>query len=154
VWCRLQCRLAYCVWPRPWLSCLYPPGASTTFTDGMRCESCTNTSYTGGGRFDCPTHSLTEFFHADSSPSDIEDCVCEPSYNRTEDVRAGAAGCFLLPGRSGAAVPAVPADVPAGPKSAGTVRVRAMNMYIYIYTYICVYIYVHIYIYIYININI
>ena len=62
------------------------------YYEGMRCEPCDATSFcTGGGRFDCPLHSLSEFSHEESSPSDVEDCVCVPGFNRTGDL------CVLAP---------------------------------------------------------
>ena len=67
-------------------------GFHDVYYEGMRCEPCDATSLcTGGGRFACPAHSLTEFSHSDGSPSDVEDCVCVPGFNRTGDV------CELAP---------------------------------------------------------
>ena len=67
-------------------------GFHDVYYEGMRCEPCDVTSFcTGGRRFACPAHRLTEFSHSDGLPSDVEDCVCVPGFNRTGDV------CQLAP---------------------------------------------------------
>ena len=66
--------------------------------EGMQCEPCGTTFFcSGGARFACPEHSMTEFSHENNSPSDVDDCVCLPGYLRTNDTCAlGEAGAFYF----------------------------------------------------------
>jgi len=66
--------------------------------EGMRCQPCDNASFcAGGARFQCPANSSSEFSAATSSPSDIDDCVCVPSFLRANDTCVlGAPGAFYF----------------------------------------------------------
>ena len=74
------------------------PHAFDQVYDGMQCEPCGTSFFcSGGGRFACPDHSVTEFSAENNSPSDVEDCVCLPGYLRSHNTcELGGPGPFYF----------------------------------------------------------
>jgi len=74
------------------------PHAFDKVYDGMQCEPCGTTFFcSGGARFACPDHSITEFSHENNSPSDVEDCVCLPGFLRVNNTCVlGEPGAFYF----------------------------------------------------------
>lgn len=67
------------------VSCMTHAGAfHDRYVQDLECRPCENTYFCSeGARILCPANSLSEFSANNAAPSDVEDCVCVPGFNRT-----------------------------------------------------------------------